>query len=94
MEELEEDLQVIVMFGSPHAAHSFCVFVHILWTFARTHTCIVLECHCFSSINMLLLFFLQVDKWGLVEGGHDIDIADLRVQIASVAVFLGFSRRS
>uniref|UniRef100_A0A803MJW4 ATP synthase mitochondrial F1 complex assembly factor 2 n=2 Tax=Chenopodium quinoa TaxID=63459 RepID=A0A803MJW4_CHEQI len=37
---------------------------------------------------------LQVDKWGLVEGGHDIDIADLKVQIASAAVFLGLSRRS
>ncbi|GMY13196.1 ATP synthase mitochondrial F1 complex assembly factor 2 [Fagus crenata] len=36
---------------------------------------------------------LQVDKWGLVEGGHDLDIADLRVQISSAAVFLGLSRR-
>ncbi|XP_062010257.1 uncharacterized protein LOC133726676 [Rosa rugosa] len=35
----------------------------------------------------------QVDKWGLVEGGHDVDIADLKVQIASAAVFLGLSRR-
>ncbi|GMN42653.1 hypothetical protein TIFTF001_011871 [Ficus carica] len=35
---------------------------------------------------------LQVDKWGLVEGGHDVDIADLRVQISSAAVFLGLSR--
>ncbi|TXG54775.1 hypothetical protein EZV62_020031 [Acer yangbiense] len=34
----------------------------------------------------------QVDKWGLVEGGHDIDIADLRVQISSAVVFLGLSR--
>ncbi|RDX78445.1 ATP synthase mitochondrial F1 complex assembly factor 2, partial [Mucuna pruriens] len=25
----------------------------------------------------------QVDRWGLVEGGHDVDIADLRVQISS-----------
>ncbi|XP_010252350.1 PREDICTED: ATP synthase mitochondrial F1 complex assembly factor 2 [Nelumbo nucifera] len=37
---------------------------------------------------------LQVDRWGLVEGGHDVDIADLKVQIASAAVFLGLSRRS
>lgn len=37
---------------------------------------------------------LQVDKWGLVEGGHDVDIADLKVQIASAAVFLGLSRRA
>ncbi|XP_010441223.1 PREDICTED: ATP synthase mitochondrial F1 complex assembly factor 2-like [Camelina sativa] len=35
---------------------------------------------------------LQVDKWGLVEGGHDIDIADLKVQIASATVFLALSR--
>ncbi|XP_062152594.1 uncharacterized protein LOC133860936 [Alnus glutinosa] len=36
---------------------------------------------------------LQVDGWGLVEGGHDVDIADLRVQISSAAVFLGLSRK-
>ncbi|XP_052191550.1 uncharacterized protein LOC127800778 [Diospyros lotus] len=36
---------------------------------------------------------LQIDKWGLVEGGHDVDVADLRVQISSAAVFLGLSRR-
>ncbi|XP_010555916.1 PREDICTED: ATP synthase mitochondrial F1 complex assembly factor 2 [Tarenaya hassleriana] len=34
----------------------------------------------------------QVDKWGLVEGGHDIDIADLKVQISSATVFLGLSQ--
>ncbi|KAK7395743.1 hypothetical protein VNO78_16310 [Psophocarpus tetragonolobus] len=34
----------------------------------------------------------QVDKWGLVEGGHDVDIADLRVQISSAIVFLSLSR--
>lgn len=34
----------------------------------------------------------QVDRWGLVEGGHDVDIADLKVQISSPAVFLGLSR--
>ncbi|XP_065879914.1 uncharacterized protein [Euphorbia lathyris] len=34
----------------------------------------------------------QVDRWGLVEGGHDVDIADLRVQISSAAVFLGLCR--
>ncbi|KNA25182.1 hypothetical protein SOVF_009000 [Spinacia oleracea] len=37
---------------------------------------------------------LQVDKWGLVEGGHDVDVADLKVQIASAAVFLWLSRRA
>ncbi|XP_057983989.1 uncharacterized protein LOC131168516 [Malania oleifera] len=36
---------------------------------------------------------LQVEKWGLVEGGHDVDIADLKVQISSAAVFLGLSRK-
>ncbi|KAL1812248.1 hypothetical protein ACET3Z_022313 [Daucus carota] len=36
---------------------------------------------------------LQVDRWGLVEGGHDLDVADLKVQIASAVVFLGLSRR-
>ncbi|KAL3624295.1 hypothetical protein CASFOL_033111 [Castilleja foliolosa] len=36
---------------------------------------------------------LQVDRWGLVEGGHDVDVADLRVQIASATVFLGLSRK-
>ncbi|KAI4388777.1 hypothetical protein MLD38_001077 [Melastoma candidum] len=36
---------------------------------------------------------LQVERWGLVEGGHDVDIADLRVEISSAAVFLGLSRR-
>ncbi|XP_027352524.1 ATP synthase mitochondrial F1 complex assembly factor 2 isoform X2 [Abrus precatorius] len=35
---------------------------------------------------------LQVDRWGLVEGGHDVDIADLKVQISSAIVFLGLSR--
>ncbi|XVF60138.1 hypothetical protein PTKIN_Ptkin08bG0019900 [Pterospermum kingtungense] len=37
---------------------------------------------------------LQVDKWGLVEGGHDVDIADLKVQVSSAAAFLGLSRRN
>ncbi|CAL9178636.1 unnamed protein product [Musa hybrid cultivar] len=35
---------------------------------------------------------LQVDKWGLVEGGHDVDIADLKVQISSATVLLGLSK--
>ncbi|KAF0895161.1 hypothetical protein E2562_006862 [Oryza meyeriana var. granulata] len=30
----------------------------------------------------------QVDRWGLVEGGHDVDKADLKVQVSSAAVFL------
>ncbi len=31
---------------------------------------------------------LQIGEWGLVEGGHDIDIADLRVRVAAPSVFL------
>ncbi len=30
----------------------------------------------------------QMAKWGLVEGGHDIDIADINVRIAAPVVFL------
>ncbi|KAL2635127.1 hypothetical protein R1flu_006606 [Riccia fluitans] len=30
----------------------------------------------------------QIDEWGLVEGGHDIDIADLRVRISAASIFL------
>ncbi|OMO59524.1 ATP12, ATPase F1F0-assembly protein [Corchorus capsularis] len=37
---------------------------------------------------------LQVDKWGMVEGVHDVDIADLKVQISSATVFLALSRRN
>ncbi|KAL8151023.1 hypothetical protein V2J09_020831 [Rumex salicifolius] len=36
---------------------------------------------------------VQIDKWGLVEGGHDVDLADLKVQISSAVVFLGLSRK-
>ncbi|WOL01835.1 ATP synthase mitochondrial F1 complex assembly factor 2 [Canna indica] len=35
---------------------------------------------------------LQVDRWGLVEGGHDVDIAELKVQVSSAAVLLGLSK--
>eukprot|EP00271_Cylindrocystis_brebissonii_P008255 TRINITY_DN22292_c0_g1_i1.p1 TRINITY_DN22292_c0_g1~~TRINITY_DN22292_c0_g1_i1.p1 ORF type:complete len:241 (+),score=37.33 TRINITY_DN22292_c0_g1_i1:51-725(+) len=31
---------------------------------------------------------VQVEDWGFVEGGHDIDIADLQVRIAAPSVFL------
>ena len=30
----------------------------------------------------------QIDEWGLVEGGHDIDIADARARVAAPAVFM------
>jgi ATP synthase F1 complex assembly factor 2 len=36
---------------------------------------------------------MQMDKWGLVEGGHDIDIAGVRVGIASPTVFLQLAGR-
>lgn len=51
-----------------------------------------------SLVSLLLLgsefglMFLQIDRWGLVEGGHDVDIADLKVQISSAAVLLGLSK--
>jgi hypothetical protein len=32
--------------------------------------------------------FLQIEEWGLVEGGHDIDIADVRCRVAAASVFL------
>ncbi|KFM26182.1 ATP synthase mitochondrial F1 complex assembly factor 2 [Auxenochlorella protothecoides] len=34
----------------------------------------------------------QIAQWGLVEGGHDIDIADLRVRVAAPSVFLRLLR--
>lgn len=30
----------------------------------------------------------QIEEWGLVEGGHDIDVADLRCRVAAASVFL------
>ena len=30
----------------------------------------------------------QIEKWGLVEGGHDIDIADANVRISAPFMFL------
>ena len=30
----------------------------------------------------------QIEEWGLVEGGHDIDIADARARVAAPAVFV------
>jgi len=35
----------------------------------------------------------QIDRYGLVEGGHDVDIADLQVHISSATVFLGLTER-
>lgn len=32
----------------------------------------------------------QIEKWGLVEGGHDIDIADAHVRISAPYIFLKF----
>lgn len=31
---------------------------------------------------------MQMQHWGLVEGGHDIDIADTNVRVASPVLFL------
>lgn len=44
------------------------------------------------QFSLLPCLSVQVDRWGLVEGGHDVDIADLQVQISSAAVFLGLSQ--
>jgi len=30
----------------------------------------------------------QIEQWGLVEGGHDIDIADFHVRVAAPLVFM------
>ena len=30
----------------------------------------------------------QIEEWGLVEGGHDIDIADTKARVAAPAVFM------
>jgi ATP synthase F1 complex assembly factor 2 len=34
----------------------------------------------------------QIERWGLVEGGHDVDIADLRVRVAAPCLFLHLLR--
>ena len=34
----------------------------------------------------------QTEEWGVVEGGHDIDAADLAARCAAPAVFLGLLR--
>ena len=31
---------------------------------------------------------IQIERWGLVEGGHDMDIGDLRVRVSSAMVYL------
>ena len=34
----------------------------------------------------------QVDKWGLVEGGHDIDQADIAVRLAAPRALMSLLR--
>lgn len=34
----------------------------------------------------------QIEEWGLVEGGHDIDVADLKCRVAAASVFLRLLR--
>ncbi|KAK9831932.1 hypothetical protein WJX81_000790 [Elliptochloris bilobata] len=34
----------------------------------------------------------QIEEWGLVEGGHDIDLSDLKVRMAAPSVFLRLLR--
>jgi hypothetical protein len=31
---------------------------------------------------------MQIEEWGMVEGGHDIDVADARVRIAAPSLFV------
>lgn len=35
----------------------------------------------------------QIEAWGLVEGGHDVDMADLRVRVAAPSLFVRLLRR-
>lgn len=35
----------------------------------------------------------QIEQWGLVEGGHDVDIADLRVRVSAPSLFVRLLRR-
>lgn len=37
---------------------------------------------------------LQIEEWGLVEGGHDIDNTDVRVRVGAPMVFLQLVRHS
>ncbi|GJN10853.1 hypothetical protein PR202_ga28987 [Eleusine coracana subsp. coracana] len=50
------------------------------------------DCELASIDAMAAAAHSLVDRWGLVEGGHDVDIADLKVQMSSAVVFLGLSR--
>lgn len=34
----------------------------------------------------------QIEEWGLVEGGHDVDVADLKCRVAAASVFLRLLR--
>ena len=34
----------------------------------------------------------QIEEWGLVEGGHDVDIADIRVRVSSPRVMMNLLR--
>ena len=35
---------------------------------------------------------LQIEEWGLVEGGHDVDLADIRVRLSSPRVMMNLLR--
>lgn len=37
---------------------------------------------------------LQIEEWGLVEGGHDVDLADLRVRLTAPLVMINLLRRA
>ncbi|KAL3611973.1 hypothetical protein D5086_002993 [Populus alba] len=82
--KLTDDCQLAVIDAIASAAHSLIIAVGIVKGKLDIEEAIEL---------IRLEEDFQVDTWGLVEGGHDIDIADLRVQISSAAVFLGLSRK-
>ena len=35
---------------------------------------------------------MQIEEWGMVEGGHDIDRADQNVRVAAPAIFMKLYR--
>jgi ATP synthase F1 complex assembly factor 2 len=34
----------------------------------------------------------QIEEWGLVEGGHDVDLADIRIRLSSPRVMINLLR--
>ncbi|KAL5793311.1 hypothetical protein ACOSP7_001905 [Xanthoceras sorbifolium] len=82
--KITDDCELAAIDAIASAAHSLVIAIGIFRG----------KLHIEEAIELIRLEEdFQMDRWGLVEGGHDVDIADLRVQISSAAVFLGLSRR-